>query len=167
MITTQTNALAETLAIQLRMNQWIATANLEGITQQESLVRAVPSGNHINWLLGHIVATRRAVLPSLRQESVWSEERTRLYRKDQDLRENPNYLPLEEVVRAFHDSNERMLEGTAALTDEELAAPAPFSPGGGSDTLGSLLTRMTIHEGYHLGQIGILRRVVGKPGAIR
>ncbi|HUP60095.1 MAG TPA: DinB family protein [Thermoanaerobaculia bacterium] len=167
MIATQTNALAETLAVQLRMNQWIATANLEGITHEESLVRAVPGGNHINWILGHVVATRCAVLPALRQESVWSEERTQLYRKNQELRENPNYLPLDEVSRAFHASQERLLEGIAALTDEDLAAPAPFSPGGGSDTLGSLLMKIAVHEAYHLGQTGILRRVVGKPGAIR
>jgi len=167
MIAAQTTALAETLAIQFGMNQYIAKMNLEGITHEESLVRAAETGNHINWLVGHVVATRCALLPSLRQEAPWGEEQTRVYRRGSSAAVDTDYLPFDEVVRAFHTTQERILAGVAALTDEELAAPAPFSPGGGPETLGSLLTKSTVHEGYHLGQTGILRRVVGKPGAIR
>lgn len=159
--------LAETLNTQFRMNQYIASVNLEGITHEESLKRAVETGNHLNWLVGHVVATRCALLPSLHQESVWGPEQIRLYQRGSSGAANVDYLPFDEVVRAFHATQDRILEGVASLTDEELAAPAPFSPGGGPETLGGLLTKSTVHEGYHLGQTGILRRVIGKPGAIR
>jgi hypothetical protein len=159
--------LAETLTTQFRMNQYIAGVNLDGITDEESRVRAIPTGNHLNWLVGHIVATRCAVLPSLHQEPVWGEDVVRMYRRGSDGASDANYLPFDEVVRAYHVTQERILAGIASLTEEELAAPAPFSPGGGPETLGSLLTKATVHEGYHLGQTGILRRVVGKPGAIK
>ena len=166
MMTTQ-STLTETLATQFGMNLFIAGRNLEGITNEESLVRAIPTGNHINWLVGHVVATRCAVLPSLHQEPVWGEEIVRLYRRGSSGAIDADYLPFDEVVRAFHESQERILAGIASLSEEELAAPAPFSPGGGPETLGSLLTKATVHEGYHFGQTAILRRVVGKPGAIR
>jgi len=159
--------IADILTTQFRMNQYIAGVNLDGITDEESRVRAIPTGNHLNWLVGHIVATRCAVLPSLHQEPVWGEDVVRMYRRGSSGAADANYLPFDEVVRAYHTTQERMLAGIASLTEEELAAPAPFSPGGGPETLGSLLTKATVHEGYHLGQTGILRRVVGKPGAIK
>lgn len=167
MIATETNALAETLTTQFRMNAFIAQRNLDGITHEESLVRAAPTGNHINWLVGHVVATRCMLLPSLHQQPVWGEETLALYRRGSSGAVDANYLPFDDVVRAFGETYERIVEGVASLTDEELAAPAPFSPGGGPETLGSLLTKSTVHEGYHLGQTAILRRVVGKEGAIK
>ena len=159
--------LAETLTTQFRMNQYIAGRNLDGVTHEESLIRAVETGNHLNWLVGHVVATRCALLPALHQASPWGAEEMRLYQHGSSGAVNADYLPFDEVVRAFNTTQERIVEGMASLTDEELAAPAPFSPGGGPETLGSLLTKSTVHEGYHLGQTGILRRVIGKPGAIR
>jgi len=166
MIATQTT-LAEPLTVQIGMNLYITMKNTEGITHEESLVRAVETGNHINWLLGHVVSVRCALLPSLRQESPWSADTLAMYEHGSSGAVDAPYLPFDEILRAYHTTQERILAGVALLTDEDLAAPAPFSPGGGPETLGSLLTKATVHEGYHLGQIGILRRVVGKPGAIK
>ncbi|HJQ38892.1 MAG TPA: DinB family protein [Thermoanaerobaculia bacterium] len=167
MIATQTYALAETLATQFGMNFFIAKVNLDGITHEESLVRAVETGNHINWLVGHVVATRNLLLPSLHQHPVWGDDTQALYRRGSSGAIPASYLPFDEVVRAFRETHERILAGVASLSDEELAAPAPFSPGGGPETLGTLLMKSTVHEGYHLGQTAILRRVVGKEGAIK
>ena len=166
MIATQ-NTLIEPLTIQFGMSHGIMSRNTDGITHEESLVRAVPGGNHMNWILGHVVATRCALLPSLRQEVPWGEEIVSVYRRGSSGSDDAAYLPFDEVIRVFKITQERIVAGVAALTDEDLAAPAPFSPGGGPETLGSLLTKSTVHEGYHLGQIGILRRVAGKAGAIK
>jgi uncharacterized damage-inducible protein DinB len=167
MIATQGNALTPTLTAQFNMSQYIAGRNLDGITHEESLVRAVPDGNHINWILGHVVATRCALLPALRQEAPLAKEAMRVYDRGSSVAADADYLPFEELVRAFHLTQERIVAGVAELSDEDLAAPAPFSPGGGPETLGSLLAKSAMHECYHLGQTAILRRVVGKTGAIR
>jgi uncharacterized damage-inducible protein DinB len=34
-------------------------------------------------------------------------------------------------------------------------------------TLRSLLTKIVVHESYHVGQLGVLRRAAGKEGSIR
>ncbi len=55
----------------------------------------------------------------------------------------------------------------ASLSDENLAAAAPFSPRNDPDeTVGSLLTLIAFHQAYHTGQTGLLRRVAGHDGAI-
>jgi uncharacterized damage-inducible protein DinB len=160
------NPLSETLTRQLRMLDSIARRNLDGITHEDSLVRAVADGTHINWIVGHIVAIRSIVLPILHQEPVFDEPHTASYRTH--LAETSLISPFDEVAQAFYTSTDRMIAGVAAATDELYALPAPFSPGNDpTETIGTLLTKFSVHEGYHLGQTGILRRVTGKPGAIK
>ena len=53
------------------------------------------------------------------------------------------------------------------MKPEELAKPLPGGPDPIlGDTVGSALSALAWHEGYHSGQIGYLRRVLGKPGVL-
>jgi len=50
---------------------------------------------------------------------------------------------------------------------KQLSAAAPFSPTGNpNETTGTLLASIAFHEAYHLGQTGLSRRLLGKPGAL-
>jgi len=159
-------ALSDTLAFQLRMTAAIAGLNLEGITHEESLLRATPDGTHINWIVGHLVGIRCRLFPAIGQEPVFGADETASYCRT--LTDDSIILPFEEIVRAYEKSTERLLAGIAAATEELYAGPAPFSPRGDPNvTVDSLLTKFMIHEAYHLGQTGILRRVSGKEGAIK
>ena len=53
---------ATLLRQRFQMNHWAAHANLQGISHDESLVHPEPAGNCLNWVLGHVVATRNGVL---------------------------------------------------------------------------------------------------------
>lgn len=158
--------LNETLAVQFRMNDFILRSNTEGISHNDSLVRATPGSNNMNWLVSHIVATRCAVLPAVRQESIWSNEQIARYRRGMPMVEDAQHLPFEEVLAAFRATQERILAGIASTSDADFAAAAPFQPGNSPETVGTLLMKIAIHEAYHLGQTGILRRVAGKPGVL-
>lgn len=162
-----TITLGDTLTTQFRMTSFIANANLEGITHEESIIRPAGGGNCINWVFGHVIATRCDVMPALDVTPPWSDAQTALYRRGMALAANPEYLPLDELRRGFDASQEALLAGIAKTSEERFAADAPFSPGGMRETLGSLLMKIAIHEGYHLGQTGILRRMLGRQGAIR
>jgi uncharacterized damage-inducible protein DinB len=158
--------IASTAAAQFRFNAFIAATNTAGVTHEESLVCA-PNGHNMNWVFGHVVSVRCALLPGLGQESPWSLEQARTYRRGMAMEDATQHLPFEEIVRAFDLTQERILAGLETLTEEDLAKPAPFNPGPQPQTLGSLLSVITLHDAYHLGQTGILRKVCGKEGAIR
>jgi uncharacterized damage-inducible protein DinB len=67
----------------------------------------------------------------------------------------------------FAATQDPLHAGLADLTDAAVAAPAPFGLAGRKDeTVGSLLVGLAFHEAYHAGQVGMLRRLLGKPGAI-
>jgi len=57
--------------------------------------------------------------------------------------------------------------GLESLTPERLDSAAPFSPSNNpKETVRSLMTVVAFHQAYHVGQMGVLRRIIGKPGAI-
>lgn len=77
-----------------------------------------------------------------------------------DLAELPD---LEEVVDEW-TAVSALLEGRlAALTPEELAAPATQRFPVGDASVGGALAFLLHHEAYHIGQLSLLRRAVGLP----
>jgi uncharacterized damage-inducible protein DinB len=67
------------------------------------------------------------------------------------------------------DTQHRLVPALAALSDEALAQPVP-EPMRRPPLTGSVadaLIRLHYHEGYHNGQMGLLRRLAGKEGAIK
>ena len=158
--------LGETLAVQFHMNEFILRSNVGDLSHADTLVRAVPGSNNINWLVSHLVATRCAVLPAVKQESPWSDAQIARYRRGMPMVEDAQLMPFAEVMQAFAATQERILAGVTSLSESDYAEPAPFNPGPTPETVGSLLTKIAIHEAYHLGQTGILRRVAGKPGSL-
>ena len=44
------------------------------------------------------------------------------------------------------------------VSEETLAAPSPFPIPGDNQTLGDLLAFLTMHESYHIGQLGLIKK---------
>lgn len=157
----------ETIIEQLRFAQWAATRNLEEMSHADSIVRPAGGGNDFNWVLGHVIAIRNALLPVLGEERVWEQERANPYiaAAPEDL---ATRMPLEELQAALTTTHERLVAGLGRADDALLDGKAPFSPGNNpNETLRSLLRKIVVHESYHIGQLGALRRPAGKTGAIR
>lgn len=157
------------LCVQLGYNQFVLKINLEGLTDDDGLVVPTPRGNPLNWILGHVLNARGELLGALGGAPVLTDEEAAPYKRGGQ----PDpvalvALPLSELASRFHASQEGVVSGIQAMDDDALAAPAPFSPVGNADeTLGTLLAGLIFHESYHLGQIGLLRRLLGKPGGLR
>lgn len=161
------SVFTETIVAQLRFAQWAASRNLEAMTHADSIVRPAGGGNDFNWVLGHVIAVRNALLAALGEEPLWEPERSRAYGKESS-EETGSRLPLDELREALTASHERVVAGLERIDDALLDGKAPFSPGNNPDeTLRSLLGKIVVHESYHIGQLGALRRVAGKQGAIR
>lgn len=157
----------ETIVLQLRMCHGVVKRNVGEVTHEESLRRPEPAGNSLNWILGHLVATRSAFLRVLGAEPVWSEAECRPYdRHAPPFRDMSEARPLAEIWRAYDLTQERLLEVIPKLTPERLAETVPpEAPGGPTGTVGKLLVTLGMHDAYHTGQTGILRRLLGKPPA--
>ena len=146
----------------------IVFRNLEGVTHEESLAQPQPAGNCLNWVLGHLVNVYDGVLPLLGQKPVLGKNILARYERGTPPLRNPGEaLPLPDLIAAWDEASERVKVGLADLTPEKLDAPAPASPRNDpNETVRSLLGLVCFHQAYHAGQLGILRRLAGKEGAI-
>ena len=154
---------------QARMTHQVVRKNVEGVTQEESLIQPQPGGNCLNWVVGHLVCIYNKALPRLGQEPVTEAgDLTRYDRGAPPLEDPADALDFGKLMTAWDEATRRIDAGLAGLSPEVLDEPVPQSPSGNpNETVRSLLATISFHQSYHAGQTGVLRRITGKEGAIR
>ena len=154
------------VARQFELSAMAITMNTDGMTHEESLATPRPAGNNANWVFGHIITVRNQFVPILGLEPFQDEARTKLYDRGTPAVTAVNAAPFAELVESFGRSQEQIM---GALENVDFDKPAPKSLDAAffGKTLGSALLTFAFHEIYHSGQLGILRRIAGKDGAIQ
>jgi hypothetical protein len=153
------------VAYQFSLCAYALKRNLEGISHAESL-KALPMGaNNVNWIVGHVVRVRNRALALLGKRPLFNDAEFSFYEPARSASGAP--MPLEELVRRFGEIQSVLVDALGAVAPDVLAARAPVSPSNNpNETVGSLLASLAFHESYHMGQLGIARRLLGKRGAI-
>ncbi|BDU78358.1 DinB family protein [Mesoterricola sediminis] len=121
------------------------------------------AGHDPRWILGHLATYRQSVIAlqgQPREDASWMEAFTR-GRTAVDI---PGDLDMATVMAAFQAAGEVIARGWEALTPERLAAPLGRTLPDGTSTVGDGLRFLAWHEAYHLGQLGLFRKLAGKPG---
>lgn len=120
-------------------------------------------GNSALWVLAHLTTSKQGLLRALgemRDRQPWEAGVGRGGSPDAEL-------PSSEVILAcWHEANTLLSSHLDAMTEDQGAQPAPRTMPDGSTTRGGMARFLYFHEAYHLGQIGLLRRLCGKPGVI-
>ena len=143
--------------------------NLDGVTHEESLFIPEPAGNCINWVLGHVVVARNTILTLAGGAPIVSGDAATHYQRGSGpIHAGDKVLDLGTLRGLLADSQQQLIPALAAISDETLALPVPeeFRRPPLTGSIEAALTKLAYHEGYHNGQIGLLRRLAGKPGAI-
>lgn len=155
--------IAETLTGLFKTNHFAIRVNAEGISDEEALRQPEPAGNCMNWVVGHIVASRNRALALLGEEPVWPrEEEERYKRGSAPIRGAGEGRPFSSLMADLDRSQERLLRGIEKAGEAKMAEPLPEW-----GTVGQALFFLHFHEAYHAGQVAVLRRLAGKPGAIQ
>ena len=159
----------EMLMMQLGVTQAVFEVNTDGVTHEESLLQPPESGNCLNWIAGHLVTAYNSILETLGQDPVWEEARTEAYKRGSEpLRDPGRAVEFGEICADFKTAHDRVMAGLQGLDPERMTEPAPYSPGNNPDeTLGSLLYLIAFHQAYHVGQLGLGRRLTGKSGGVQ
>ena len=153
---------------QNRTTQYAVRVNAEGISHSESLVSPAPGGNCMNWVVGHLVCVYNNVLPAVGQPTVLDYDKVKRYDRGSAPITNHDAIEFATLLAGFDEAVSRFEAGLGTLTPEQLDEKAPFSPTNNPDeTVRSLLSVVSFHQAYHSGQLGVLRRIAGKPGAIK
>ena len=126
--------------------------NLQGITHEDS-IKQIDNTNCINWLVGHIVVSRNGILSLMGMEPVAGDKLKAVYERGSKMMTDMGQAEkLDTLVKLFDESQHKILEGvTKTYNDETL----------------DRITFLGFHEGYHVGQIATMRKLLGKEGAIK
>ncbi|MCH9032386.1 MAG: DinB family protein [candidate division Zixibacteria bacterium] len=138
------------------------------MSNSDSLASPDGGGNCASWILGHLVNTRNKQIGLLGKDPLYPVEKFARYEQGTDpLSDSDSGLPFDELLTAFDKLHDAWNAAFDEMSDDQLSAKAPFSPFGHSDeTIGSLLGTLSFHESYHVGQIGMLRKICGMPSAV-
>ena len=153
--------LAE-LANRFRFNDKFLEGLLDGFEEEDWEFRPAGNLNSTTWIVGHLTATRRSIRRTLGDEiekARW-EECFDMGKSPDDADDAPSGLALAEDFLACGQAVHRLL---TELTEEEAEREWGHAFPYGSDTIGGAAHFFFFHETYHLGQIGLIRRLRGKP----
>lgn len=137
---------------------WLIKEFVDGMNHEESVAQPPFRANSLNWVLGHIVASRNRVLALLEEEPALSASEEALYRTGSDPATG-SAVALERLVAALDDSQARIKAALQMITPERLAVVQDEER---QRTVADLLAGLHWHETYHTGQLEILRQVSGE-----
>jgi hypothetical protein len=137
--------------------------NLQGVTHEESLIAPDGGGNCMNWVIGHLAAHRDKMLALVGEAPVLDPAVAARYDRGSApvAGDGDDVRPLDALRAALEAGYPRLRAAIEARDEAAFAAPS------GKGTLGEALIFLLGHEWYHGGQVGLLRRVSGHPGAIQ
>lgn len=145
--------------------KWFHNA-LADFTDEEVNQRLDKNMNHVKYLAGHLLNSQYAyaMIGDIKVERKWDE----LFagRGKSRAKDNFPYPTIEEIKAEWDQLQPTVRSGLEALPEETLKKELPGSPvaqlGVLDSTIGDLWAFLNLHQVYHIGQIGILRKGFGK-----
>lgn len=152
----------DAIKINIDMGQFISLGYLEDLTDQELLHRPAPGANHINWQLGHLIASERDMIEKVAPGTMPPLPAGFLekYNKDTDVVDDQAKLCTKaELLQAFHEQRAGTLKALAAASDADLdkATGVEYAP-----NIAAMYSMQGTHWVMHAGQWAVIRRQLGR-----
>jgi len=135
---------------------------LDGFPPEKMLFRPTPSDCHALWILGHVALSDAWILNMILEDEQSLGDRWKVFGYQSDLNEDADrYPPLAEVREQLERQRARMLAWLATASEADLFAPLDDGGIGFAATPLEAINKEIWHEGWHSGQLSLLRRAVG------
>jgi len=152
---------------QYKTNSGLFKRTVEAIPPEKWFEKPSEDLNHLLWVAGHLLHTRTLVLKLLGVEYPLSW--AAIFGRGAKQAPNDQYPTPAEILRAWDDVASRLENGLEGATAEQLArdlpqtspAPPPFD-----GKVSGRIAFLSLHEAYHLGQLGLLRKWLGYGQAV-
>ncbi|MDB5224002.1 MAG: hypothetical protein JWN83_2669 [Chitinophagaceae bacterium] len=138
---------------------------LDGISDQDAHNRLNTKANHVAWLTGSFVQERFEGVKKFGSESQrdLKQEADELFKDHKGIQDNINYPPLANFKKDLDKISPLLREALVNVNDEKLDEQFEMMPGM-KMTYYELITFMTYREASIIGQIALLRRLLGYEG---
>jgi hypothetical protein len=134
----------------------------QGLSHEDSLMQPPGALNCLNWMVGHVMASRSNVLAMLGEPSVWGWAEARRYIPGSEpITTGEDALDFAQILADLKRSQRQLLRFLGRATPEAMGAECDASYSEALKTLGAQLAFAQAHEAYHAGQVELLRRLIG------
>jgi uncharacterized damage-inducible protein DinB len=141
---------------------------IDNISDDEANKCIVEPLNSIKWLAGHLLWAQRSLvgISGVQVEIPWTGHFLTIQGSTEEERKMPKgeFPTIEQIRDKWNETSPAIRIGLANLPDEALnaviSARHPITPF--DNTVSGLWAFINDHQSYHIGQIGILRRALGK-----
>lgn len=134
---------------------------LANISEDESNKQLADNLNPIKWVAGHILNTRMSLL-SILSGKPQGQNYNKFFGKGSSNKLDSTFPSMEEIKLKWNVVSVELTDCIRGLTEEKLLSPPPFQTAIPNDALQGLIAYMVIHESHHIGQLSILRKLMGK-----
>lgn len=147
----------------LGFNTWLFRNAIQDVQAGKTGYRASDNTNPFDRIAGHLTCARRDLANVLGIETPdlpWGA-----FSSAKGL--GAQFAPeldcpsLTDIATQFNHVTEALMAGLPKVSDETLAAASPIPIPGDKPTVADLLSFLTMHETYHIGQLGLLKKGMG------
>jgi hypothetical protein len=133
----------------------------EGLTQADTLIQPQPSGNCMNWVLGHVLESQISMLTVLGGTSPVDPAELVIYKRESDpiTGDRPGVQQLEWLLNGLYAVHNALVARLAEMKEADFARE--IQQGERKFTLGWRFLFLHFHYTYHVGQLELLRQLAG------
>lgn len=156
----------EAIQVGLDMAEFVSLGYLEDLTEAEMLHRPAVGANHINWQVGHLIASENQIMEAAIPGSMpalpsgFAEK----YTKDTASINDPSkLLSKAELLKVYREQRVATLAALARLSDQDLDKPSPENIRSYAPHVAAAVSMQGSHWLMHAGQWAVVRRQLGRP----
>lgn len=139
---------------------WFLNA-LKNISEEESNLQFAENLNPIKWVAGHLTDARMTIFNIVSGEPI-NEEYKKLFGKGTSSQSIKKNTTIEQIRVDWTTISFELKTTLQNLSDEKLLSKPPFQTSIPDETLLGLVAYFSIHESFHIGQLSIYRKLIGK-----
>ena len=149
-----------TVAEQFRITTNLFIKAMSGIEAAEAMRRPGPISNPLLWLAGHVThfRTRLLTIVGVPRDFPWGS----VFDTGAKVGAPELYPSPEEIVAVWEETSELLMQRLAMLTEDDLSAPPVARVPSTDATLRGAIGYFSLHEAYHVGQMGYVRKWLGR-----
>lgn len=148
-----------TVAEQFRITTNLFIKAMSDIDKETAMRRPGPMSNPLLWLAGHVIhfRTRMLSLIGVTRDFPWGD----VFDTGSRVGDASQYPEPSVILAAWEEMSELLMERLATLTDEDLVVPPIARVPSTDATLRGAIGYFSLHEAYHVGQMGYVRKWLG------
>lgn len=150
--------LATTVSI-FHANTQLFEKTVQGLSDEKWLAQPGPDSNPLLWIAGHVVVHRALVPRIVGME--WSAPWEKLFARGAKRVDLEKYPAPAEILRAWNEVSAKLSPAFDQMTPELLGRPKFEGALSLDGTVGGTVSVLSLHEAYHIGQMGYLRKWLG------